>query len=295
METVGDRIKDIRKRYGISQEAIAHNICTQSEISRIENNKNLPSYTVLYKIAQKLGVDLDYLLVDKSSDNREDYLSEVKEQLKKARRVRDYKLIQEIVAIESKAPIFKRGENYKYLKWHEATACYHLNKDKNKSLHMLKTVCLSESDIENVYTELDLHVLNSIGIIYRNEQELRDARVYLEKANEIIYKTPNLSDIKIKLKIIYNLSKIYTDLIFVEKSIDLCKKGMQICIENESSFLLAEFHYQVGRNYLISGNENEGLQYWNSTLNLLDIQENQALIKFIKNEINYYKANKKVY
>ena len=62
---VGDRIKSVRSKKGLSQEALAEmaNI-SRVNINRIENGSRMPSLDALIDIANALEVSSDDLLVD---------------------------------------------------------------------------------------------------------------------------------------------------------------------------------------------------------------------------------------
>ena len=290
-ELVGDKIKKLRKSLGISQEALAHKICTQSEISRIENKKNNPSYFVLMRIAGRLGVNIQYFLVE-DDGAREDYLCEVMSLLNKARRDRDYTQIYEIIKMESKNPLFKKGNNQRYLHWHKGIIEYHLFQDKDKAIQTLLS-CLSNFNLNKLFTELDVQILNSLGIIYRNEKDLSNAKFFLEKANNIIKKYPHVNSEYISLKVLYNLSKVYTDLKRFSESLSICFEGVKHCQSSEIFFLFAEFNYQIGRNHLKLDNEIECLNYWKKAKNIFMLQSKEHLANIIDQEIENKLINRK--
>ena len=63
MATFGDRIKSIRTDREVSQEELASLLGTSKQvISRYETNQRTPKITIANEYAQKLGVDLNYLL-----------------------------------------------------------------------------------------------------------------------------------------------------------------------------------------------------------------------------------------
>lgn len=295
-EAVGDKIKKMRKLAGVSQKLLAQDICTQSEISRIENNQYKPTYYILMKISERLGVDINYFLEEESGD-RSDYIKDVKDQLYKARRDREYQTIYDIVKTELKNPLFKEGENRNYLMWNKGLALYHLLNKKEEAIQTLLS-CLSNKSMDKLYTELDMNILGSLGIIYRNEKQLEKALEYMLRAYEITEKVNNAIDIKQVLKVYYNLSKIYTDLgRNIEESIRLCKKGIQKCHDSESLFLLSEFNYQIGRNYLLYRDANsdeelrksaKGLEFWENTMRLDALQGKFKLVEHVRNEFEVY-------
>ncbi|MBO5945316.1 MAG: helix-turn-helix transcriptional regulator [Clostridia bacterium] len=60
--TIGEKIKNVRKRKKITQSALASGKITRNMISRIENGNANPSLDTLIHIAQRLGVPVSYLV-----------------------------------------------------------------------------------------------------------------------------------------------------------------------------------------------------------------------------------------
>ena len=61
--TLGQRIQELRKGLGLSQEELADGICSPVSISRIENGAQMPSGTVLEALLARLGTST-YQLCD---------------------------------------------------------------------------------------------------------------------------------------------------------------------------------------------------------------------------------------
>ncbi|PWK05989.1 helix-turn-helix domain-containing protein [Tumebacillus permanentifrigoris] len=64
MFSLGQRVRELRLKKGLTQIELSREICTPSMISQIESDRARPSYTILYAIAEKLDVPLERLLVD---------------------------------------------------------------------------------------------------------------------------------------------------------------------------------------------------------------------------------------
>ena len=63
--TMGDRIRESRKKRGLTQEALAEKIdITLEYISQIERGLKIPSMQVFIKLVEALDVSSDYLLRD---------------------------------------------------------------------------------------------------------------------------------------------------------------------------------------------------------------------------------------
>lgn len=65
--TLGQKLKEIRKRFGLSQEQLAEimNISRQA-ITKWENDGGLPDINNLQELSKIFGITVDYLLNDKN-------------------------------------------------------------------------------------------------------------------------------------------------------------------------------------------------------------------------------------
>lgn len=62
---IGETIRELRKEKGYRQEELAKAIgYSKSVLSKIENGKISPTLDILFRLAEKLGVNLEYILCD---------------------------------------------------------------------------------------------------------------------------------------------------------------------------------------------------------------------------------------
>lgn len=64
MFSLGQRIRELRLKKGLTQIDLAKGLCTPSMVSQIESDRARPSYKMLFGIAERLDVPLEKLLVD---------------------------------------------------------------------------------------------------------------------------------------------------------------------------------------------------------------------------------------
>ncbi|TCP55962.1 transcriptional regulator with XRE-family HTH domain [Tumebacillus sp. BK434] len=64
MFSLGQRIRELRMKKGITQIDLAKGLCTPSMISQIESDRARPSYKILFAVAERLEVPLEKLLSD---------------------------------------------------------------------------------------------------------------------------------------------------------------------------------------------------------------------------------------
>jgi tetratricopeptide (TPR) repeat protein len=64
MSTIGTRVRELRQRKGLSQQALAGDGVSAGYVSLIESGKRVPSTATVERLARRLGVQVDELLVD---------------------------------------------------------------------------------------------------------------------------------------------------------------------------------------------------------------------------------------
>lgn len=70
IDSFGTIIKTIRKERQMTQKMLSQDICSQSVLSRIENNEELPNVVVMAQICQRLGVTIDQVMSLSNKDIR---------------------------------------------------------------------------------------------------------------------------------------------------------------------------------------------------------------------------------
>lgn len=69
MILIGNKIKELRKKYKFTQTELANKVgVTKSTVAAYENDSRVPSYDVLIKMAHVFNVTIDSLLSDRSAN-----------------------------------------------------------------------------------------------------------------------------------------------------------------------------------------------------------------------------------
>ena len=67
MKLRGDVLKQIRRKRGLSQTALAEGICTQATISLMEKQNRLPKMDILTAICERLNISSDRIVENEVS------------------------------------------------------------------------------------------------------------------------------------------------------------------------------------------------------------------------------------
>nr|WP_251025711.1 XRE family transcriptional regulator [Bacillus sp. ISL-47] len=201
-----------------------------------------------------------------------------------ARRKLDYEEVRQIVKTEEKNPLFSQNRrNLQILLWHKGIYVYHMTNNVKKALsHFEEAIYLTH---DKIWTERELEIIISKGIIYFEEGQLETALEVYEFAHEQLHYLPHIQDGSIKSRLFYNIARVLTRLGRFNRSINYCKEAIDWCIEKEDLFLLAELHYHIGYNYELLKEIDRAKSYMEKSLIIFELQMDDKYTSFIKSKI----------
>nr|WP_144920891.1 helix-turn-helix domain-containing protein [Paenibacillus bovis] len=285
---IGEILQSLRKYKGMSLADLAEDICTVEELTLIEKNKQVPTIDELFRLANKLNVNLSDFFDFTSADSMS-YVSAVSGLIKKFKRDRNYQAIYEIVQREKKNPLFNFSSSKQYLLWHEAICLYYLarpkEREKEKSIQMLIEAIEMTNPSKKGLTEQEIEIKMSIALIEKDDQCFEKAIVLLKEILDDMDNLPSLSDSQIRLRALFGLSQSLTRVNEYEESLKYCEKGIQQCINDEILYLLGEFLYQAGFNSSELGRKNDAIEYLRDSLNVFKLQKNKKFSNIVATEL----------
>lgn len=189
--TLGESIKNKRKKMNMTQKQLAAGICTQGQISKIEKNEIVPLSNLLKNIADRLNVTIDELYNNKVKSYDLD-----KKEYELYLQSYDFELLEKKLSeINMNALNYNDKTYVRYLKLVVRYEVY--NEDMTKELKNL-----IDSNTGIISDELIARILNSISIIFIDKNEFDQAEYYIERAYTIVFL--NKLDEKISVKILNN-------------------------------------------------------------------------------------------
>ena len=286
LELISSKLKLARKDKGMTQAELADGICTQAMISNFEKGESVPSSIVLFKMAQKLKLDINYFFGQNALKPHHDENEETKKLIRKLIRNRDYQAINYIVKTEKEKANFSSNEDQQFLLWHEAICDFYLKKDSVNAIDTLNTA-LHLTGQEH-YTEQTISIKNSIAIIYFEVQQYENSLAFFQKCKSE-FDVSNLKDEVLKIRILYGLSKTLVALKREEEAILECKKAIKVCVAEETLYLLGELYFQIGRNFILLNRVTESEHYFEKAQHIFEIEGNSDFLEVIeKVKLDYF-------
>ncbi|MEC1894308.1 helix-turn-helix domain-containing protein [Cytobacillus firmus] len=286
---IGNKIKELRRIQRITQKELAEDICTQAQISKLENGEVIPCASTLFLISQKLGIDVNYFF-NIGLTPRLDYVEEVARQLKIARRNFKYQEMEEIVEMEERNPLFYQNQKYlQLLIWHKGICLYHVHSDFERSLQALDEALALTN--EKFRTEQEMEILLSKGVVCFENNLLDEAIKIYESVYTEMKNLPQLRNYILKTKLLYNMARAFTRKGFYEKSTEICTEGIDWGIEKDNLFLLGELHYHIGYNFELSEDFRSAQEYMQKALLIFDLQKDHKYSDYINGKLMKWKED----
>lgn len=280
---IGDILKAFREYKNLSSKELADGICTEEELTLYEKDKAYPTIEILHKLGKRLNIELSYFF-DVASKSTTNYSTAVIQLIEKYKRERNYNAIYSIIQQEKENPLFQIGDYKQFLVWHEGICSYYIDKNLELAIHILNNaISISNPKRQNL-TERETEILISIALLHYENNDYQNAlNIFLEALTNLD-KLPYISNSKVKIRVLFGLSQVFTELGKYGVSLEYCKKGINLCINEESLYCLNEFYYQMGENFIKLGDVDRGIEYIEQCLYLLKLEKKDSLIEIIEKE-----------
>lgn len=241
MKLRGDVLKQIRRKRGLSQTALAEGICTQATISLMEKQNRLPKMDILTAICERLNIQPDRIV-----ENEVSGVNDTFNQIIDALTDHEYDLAKQLI---EKISIKSLNSDF----------------DKQRYYYLLGMVQISQDQVDDAIFNFEL-VLTQFATtsanIYLAMTTAGMALAYLKRDDHD--RAVRLTDRAVKLidnkKLIGSLhqwasincqiAELYWRLDEPEKALASAQRGIQLCRDRDSLFIIDQLYLYVGRAYI---------------------------------------------
>lgn len=240
MFSLGQRIRELRIKKGLTQIDLAKGLCTPSMISQIESDRARPSYKILYAIADRLEVALEKLLAD--VDLNLEYVS-------------TYKMARAMVAgkeYASAIPLLRelleipRGSIPTVDIMFELAECYLYTdqlEEAEKQLAEVQELATLRQD-----NQMLALVFKSYGLIEFQRKNYQLASYQWQKALEEVEKMVDV-DVYLQASILFNLGLVHSRTGQIFEALDYYGRASTIYEGLESLYDIGTAYMGIGMSY----------------------------------------------
>ncbi|WP_172970950.1 helix-turn-helix domain-containing protein [Bacillus sp. THAF10] len=280
---IGQTIKELRKNQLLTQKSLAEGICSQTTISLIESGLTLPSVDILYYLSKRLNVSLDYFFQESEREiaNYEITTTELIEQLWKTK---DYEEIYRITESERKQQKNRdlSHEFYLFIELH-----YYLT--SNLSGKMAWDTCirkLKKLIRDNTIHKpklLDLRIKNAIANILVEHGKNKEAMKIYEDLLRLNYMEDSYSSVRLRLKVYFNLARLYYQSLDYEKSYSTALNGIKLSIKFEDVSMIGNLYVHGAQCLQQLNRHKEALEFLNQAKFIYTLLKRSWYLEFVEN------------
>ena len=243
LNSIGKKIKLLRKQKGFTQQQLSAGICTQALVSMFESDETIPSSVVLYKMAKRLEVDINYFFETFTPSaqfySKGNNVFSVIRQL-----VHHFEYHSANIIVEHELTKVKNLTNYEkaFYYWHKGIFEWELQQNKESALNYFDEAIGLATDEE----ELIVSILNSKAIIYYRNKDYENALETHLQCLPFFENNKGEHNLLFR-KVLFGLSRTYVYNENLDKAYETCEKGIKITTKDESTYLLGELLFQKGK------------------------------------------------
>lgn len=276
MKLRGDVLKQIRRKRGLSQTALAEGICTQATISLMEKQNRLPKMDILTAICERLNIPSDRIV-----ENEVSGINEAFNQVDDLLTDHEYKQAEEVL---KQVHVKDLDSDF----------------DKQRYYYLLGMVQVENGQIDDAIFNFEL-VLTQFATtsanIYLAMTTAGMALAYLkrddhERAIRLTNRSVKLIDNKKLIGSLHQwasindqIANLYLELGELDKSIEMSKRGIELCRKHDSLFLLDELYLCLGRCYVQQGKKADAREALEVAKSLSIARHGTVMEKDILNEL----------
>ncbi|WP_313508838.1 helix-turn-helix transcriptional regulator [Enterococcus sp.] len=238
-ESFGQIVRSIRQNRKMTQKMLAQDICSQSVLSRIENNEELPNVWVMYQICQRLGVTLDQVMMLHSEEINQS--NQVFAQIESHFVHKRYQaLLEKLQDKQIKHYLYLDTDMQMYY-YYLGSCAYFIDQDYEGALVSLKKGLsyTYQQDKTNV-SVMEIRLLSCMGRVYSDLQQLADARLNLEKSYDSMQALPPERLTTTLTKVYYNYAVFLKEQGELCRSLKIIEEGIALAREKNSFYFLEE-------------------------------------------------------
>lgn len=259
-KSLGRVLKTIRKERKMTQKMLCDNICSQSVLSRIEGDIELPNVLVVQQLCDRLGVSIDQVVnhnVIKKTDNV--LLFEQLADLYRHNRFQE--LAEKISSSNIVSSLFTEKE-FLLFYYYLGSCEYYLYHNFEKALDYLKTGMNYIGKVSHLSAkDEDVQLISCTGKVYAELGKFDSAEYYMRKSIELFSEIPQERAAAESVKIFYNYACFLQRQGYYETSNEIISLGLELAHKKNSYYYLDQLFELKKNYYLFQENLKEAEKY----------------------------------
>ncbi|MCI1975177.1 MAG: helix-turn-helix domain-containing protein [Limosilactobacillus sp.] len=272
MRLRGDVLKKIRRKRGLSQTALAEGICTQATISLMEKQNRLPKMNILTAICERLNIPTERI-VENSGSGINDQFNTIVNDLVAGK-------LDEAVDGLNKIPIKKIESDFDKQRYYYLLGTVQVKSDKiDEAIFNFELVLTQFATTSaNIYLAM---TTAGMALAYYKRNDPERAQRLTDRAVRLIDNKKLIGSLHQWASIYCQIGELYGNLGNYKESKKIVERGIELCRDHDSLFILDELYLILGKDELALGEKDEAKK-------TLEIAKSISIARresFVKDEI----------
>ncbi|MGI1806551.1 helix-turn-helix domain-containing protein [Exiguobacterium sp. TDN 0502] len=236
---IGSRIKQMRTQKRMSQHELCKGICSQAEISKIENNLNSPTVELLQRLANRLKIPISVLFENQLPHEA---ISGFDQKVSELLREENYEEVLNVTNLNDNHEQFEIRILSNYFR---IIAEVKRNYMDFRTAASLLSNFVHDNGVWHESISLYIRIKTAIANLYaENEMYHLTTKVYIEM-ERLLEQLESSTYMTTLIKLYFNHAQIllYQDLF--DEGLCFIEKGISCCLNYQLSFLLGHFYFQL--------------------------------------------------
>ncbi len=237
---IGLALRRLRKKHRLTQKDLANGICSQAEISKIENGTHSPTVDLLFALSRKMQVPVSSFL---DHTNYRESLRNLDDRLLVHFRNGDFQ------SVYNDAHRLIENQNLDaelslLIQYYYNLSAYRLGKLDYRNCIVILQQLSNQYSTQYYSPNMIIRIKSAIAILhFENKSYKRSHHVY-EELLELDFDGEELSIERVRIQ--YNFSKILLKLNKVERALEIVENGIEQSLHHKDMSLLGQLFYQKG-------------------------------------------------
>lgn len=246
MKLRGDVLKQIRRKRGLSQTALAEGICTQATISLMEKQNRLPKMDILTAICERLNIQTDRIV-----ENEVSGINDTFNKIVDALTDQEYDTARNLIA---KVSVKNLNSDFDKQRYYFLLGMVQISEDKIDDAIFNFELVLTQfaTTSANIYLAM---TTAGMALAYLKRDDKERAIRLTNRAVKLIDNKKLIGSLHQWASINCQIAELYWRLNEPEKAIESAQRGIQLCRDRDSLFILDQLYMYVGRAYIQLGDK----------------------------------------
>lgn len=274
MFSLGQRIREMRLKKGITQVELAKGLCTPSMISQIESDRAKPSYKILFAIAEKLDVTTEKLLVD--SELNLDAVSAVK-MVRAMVAAKEYAAAIPLLRELEETPKAQGYAMELLLDLGECLAHTGEHEEAERTLQRVQELAMLRNDVRT-----QMLVLKHLGQLEFGRKRYPLAQYFWSKALKQTEKMTEL-DVYLKAGLLFLLGQVYEKVGDPERSLECLEEASNLYEGTDSLNEMGRVYMGLGITHKAANDLEKSAEYSSRAIGIFEGLDN--LVMTLKHKV----------